>query len=58
MGLLLKLLQKHQVGMSITNPLPQAMGSQPQMQRRHPLVHIQADDFELGAMHGLARGLH
>jgi hypothetical protein len=58
MGLLLKLLQKYQIGMSIANPLPQAMGGQPQVQRRHPFVHIQADDFELGALRGRARRLH
>jgi hypothetical protein len=55
---LLKLLQKYQIGMSIANPLPQAMGGQPQVQRRHPFVHIQADDFELGALRGRARRLH
>jgi len=55
---LLKLLQKHQIWMPITNPLTQPMGGKPQVQGRHPFVHIQADDFELGALHGWARHLH
>jgi hypothetical protein len=58
MGLLLKLLQKHQIGMPIANPLTQAMGGQPQVQGRHPFVHIQADDFELRALRSRARRLH